>query len=270
MSNLTYGVLKAFDVGGSFVVHVYGAYFGLAVSFILSKKVKPTGAAETTYGNIIFAMLGTLFLWMYWPSCNAGFFATTEFHRSLIIGNTIVSLTGSCLAAFATTSFMRRKFNMEDIINATLAGGVAIGAPSGVVANLGVSLAIGIFAGFMSVFAYTKIMPKIEHGFLGIHDTCGAHNLHGIPGLMGGLVSAMVIASYQSYPGFDESYKALVQVVNEDRSFSQQAGIQVGATFMSMGIGIIFGLLAGVVIYPFYHYETQDFFDDNHYFELPH
>lgn len=155
-------------------------------------------------------MIGTLFLWMFWPSFNAGYFSASEFHRSLIIGNTIVSLTGSCLAAFATTSLMRKKFNMEDIINATLAGGVAIGAPSGVVANLGVSLAIGIFAGFMSVFAYAKIMHKVEHGFLGIHDTCGVHNLHGIPGLMGGLISAMVIASYQTYPGLDENYQTLM------------------------------------------------------------
>lgn len=59
-------------------------------------------------------------------------------------------------------------------------------------------------------------------------------------------------------------------MVQSERSFSGQAGIQVAATFMSMGIGIVFGLLAGVVIYPFYHCETDDFFDDCHYFELPH
>jgi ammonium transporter Rh len=69
---------------------------------------------------------------------------------------------------------------MEDIINATLAGGVAIGASSGVVVNMGVSLTIGIIAGFVSNIAYAKLMHKLEHGFLGIHDTCGVHNLHGI------------------------------------------------------------------------------------------
>jgi len=92
---------------------------------------------------------------------------------------------------------------MEDIINATLAGGVAIGASSGVVVNMGVSLTIGIIAGFVSNIASAKLMHKLEHGFLGIHDTCGVHNLHGIPGLLGGLISAMVIASYQTWPGLD-------------------------------------------------------------------
>lgn len=92
---------------------------------------------------------------------------------------------------------------MEDIINATLAGGVAIGASSGVVANMGVSLAIGIIAGFVSNLAYAKLLEKLEHGCLGIHDTCGIHNLHGIPGLLGGFISAIVIASYQTWPGLD-------------------------------------------------------------------
>ena len=141
---------------------------------------------------------------------------------------------------------------MEDIINATLAGGVAIGASSGVAANMGVSLTIGIIAGFVSNLAYAKLMERLEHGFLGIHDTCGIHNLHGIPGLLGGLISAMVIASYQTWPGLDPAYASFLHVVHGDRTYSQQAGIQVAATFMSMGIGIVFGLLAGSIIYPIY------------------
>lgn len=200
---LVYGILQAIDAGGSTAIHAFGAYFGLAVSFVISKKSKPTSATPTTYGNIIYAMIGTLFLWMYWPSINAGYFPTNGFQRSLIINNTIISLTGSCLSTFATSSLLRKKFNMEDIINATLAGGVAIGASSGVVVNMGVSLTIGIIAGFVSNIAYAKLMHKLEHGFLGIHDTCGVHNLHGIPGLLGGLISAMVIASYQTWPGLD-------------------------------------------------------------------
>lgn len=110
----------------------------------------------------------------------------------------------------------------------------------------------------------------MEHGFLGIHDTCGVHNLHGIPGLLGGLISAMVIASYQTWPGLDEAYLHYLTVVNKERTYSQQAGIQVAATFMSIGIGIAFGLLAGAIIYKIYRQESEDFFDDQHYFELPH
>jgi ammonium transporter Rh len=106
-------------------------------------------------------MIGTLFLWMFWPSFNAGYFPENGFQKSMIISNTIVSLTGSCLATMAMTSLLRKKFNMEDILNATLAGGVIIGAPSGIVANLGVSLFIGLIGGTVSTFGYVKLIEKV-------------------------------------------------------------------------------------------------------------
>jgi len=91
---------------------------------------------------------------------------------------------------------------MEDIVNATLAGGVAIGAPCGVVANTGIALLIGLVAGTVSTIGFTKLTEILNHK-IGLHDTCGINNLHGIPGLMGGLISAMVVASYQTWPGLD-------------------------------------------------------------------
>lgn len=65
--------LKAFDNGGSYTVHAFGAYYGLAISFIFSRKCKPQNMVQTTYGNITNAMIGTLFLWAYWPSSNAAY-----------------------------------------------------------------------------------------------------------------------------------------------------------------------------------------------------
>ena len=38
---LVYGKLKVFDAGGSTAIHTFGAYFGLTVSLILSKAVRP-------------------------------------------------------------------------------------------------------------------------------------------------------------------------------------------------------------------------------------
>lgn len=38
---LIYGRLRVFDAGGSTVIHTFGAYFGLTVSLILSKTVRP-------------------------------------------------------------------------------------------------------------------------------------------------------------------------------------------------------------------------------------
>lgn len=58
--------------------------------------------------------------------------------------------------------------------------------------------------------------------------------------------------------------------IKSDRTYSAQAGIQIAGTFTSLGISIVFGLLSGCLLYKGYHFDHEDFFDDSHYFELPH
>lgn len=50
---------------------------------------------------------------------------------------------------------------MEDILNATLAGGVISGATSGVVANVGIMIAIGLLGGIASTLGYVYLTEKI-------------------------------------------------------------------------------------------------------------
>lgn len=136
---------------------------------------------------------------MFWPSFNAGFYPTTGYAKTQIIANTIISLTGSVMSTFVMTSIYRPKFAMEDIINATLAGGVIIGASSGIFVNPAAALTIGLFAGVVSSWGYHFLSGKLEE-VIGLHDTCGVHNLHGMPGILGGIFSAIAIASYSSSP----------------------------------------------------------------------
>ena len=46
---------------------------------------------------------------------------------------------------------------------------------------------IGLIGGFVSSLGFNKIGPS-----LGIHDTCGVHNLHGMPGVLGGVAAAIM------------------------------------------------------------------------------
>ena len=91
------------------------------------------------------------------------------------------------------------KMDIEDILNASLAGGVIIGAASGVLTNPGGAIAIGFGGGAVSTFGFAKLGPYLKKN-LGLDDTCGVHNLHGIPGILGGIVSAVVIAGYIRQP----------------------------------------------------------------------
>jgi ammonium transporter Rh len=84
-----------------------------------------------------------------------------------------------------------------------------------------------------------------------VHDTCGVQNLHGIPGFLGGILSAIVIASYngQSVNDIYRPYLPFAQQINVNgRTYTQQAAIQVAGTFMSLGIGAFSGIIAGIII----------------------
>lgn len=153
------GPLNVYDVGGSMNIHTFGAYCGLTVSAIIGMRQKMGEKnAVPSYISCIFGMVGTLFLWLFWPSFNSGVFeATMQYQRMIIITNTVLSLTGSCIAAFCVSIMVRNKLNMDDVLNATIAGGVAIGAPSSLITNPAGALAIGMIAGTVSTLGYAKI-----------------------------------------------------------------------------------------------------------------
>ncbi len=143
------------------MIHTFGAYFGLGVSWILSKRVKPTSKAESNTLSNTLAMIGTLFLWIYWPSFNYAVSAQNNYEQTIIVSNTIYSLTGSCISTFAMSALLGKHLLMEDILNASLAGGVVIGAASGILYYTGVSLGIGIMIGIVSTLGFHYLTPLL-------------------------------------------------------------------------------------------------------------
>jgi len=146
---------------------------------------------ESSKNSSQFMLLGSAALWIFWPSfCSA--LAPVD-KIPLVATNTILALCGATLATYALSTFIRGKIDVSDIANASLAGGVAIGAS---VANVtpGWSMIIGSIAGAISVIGFTVIQPRLQKLTGGI-DTAGVHNLHGMPGVFGGLV-AMALVSF--------------------------------------------------------------------------
>ena len=61
------------------------------------------------------------------------------------------------MAVFITSALFRNKLNMDEILNATMAGGVIIGTSSGIIMNPAGAITIGIFGGVISTLFYIKI-----------------------------------------------------------------------------------------------------------------
>ena len=63
------------------------------------------------------------------PCCAAvGIAPELRASQFLVVVNTVISLLGSCIAVFMTSSYIHDRFDIFHVQNATLAGGVAMGA----------------------------------------------------------------------------------------------------------------------------------------------
>eukprot|EP01028_Stygiella_incarcerata_P013530 TRINITY_DN82740_c0_g1_i1.p1 TRINITY_DN82740_c0_g1~~TRINITY_DN82740_c0_g1_i1.p1 ORF type:complete len:532 (+),score=125.57 TRINITY_DN82740_c0_g1_i1:123-1718(+) len=258
--------LEAADVGGSMAIHTFGAFFGLAVSYMLCRPAKKQASEDNSsrYTSDLFAFIGSIFLWIYWPSFN-GAFAGTGSNRVAV--NTMLSLIGSTVTTFICSRIFRvkGKYNMVDVANATLAGGVAIGSSANLNIGPGFAIITGSIAGIISTFGF-GVLSEMLQVVLGLTDTCGVHNLHGLPGVLGGLVS-IVVAGFAKESSYGKAeYDALFA------HGSDQAGYQFFALLITLGVAIVSGLFTGYILKTFTTSETESLegkkFRDDVYWEL--
>ncbi|XP_077181645.1 ammonium transporter Rh type B isoform X3 [Paroedura picta] len=100
-------ILGAKDAGGSMTIHTFGAYFGLMASRVLYRPHldKSQEREGSSYHSDLFAMIGTIFLWLFWPSFNSAITAHGDDQQRTVM-NTYFSLTSSTLATFATSALV--------------------------------------------------------------------------------------------------------------------------------------------------------------------
>ncbi|MDT8364486.1 MAG: ammonium transporter [Nitrosomonas sp.] len=186
-----FGLTSGFqDTAGSIVIHAFGAYFGLAMSIVLTTQYQRSKPVESDATSDRFAMLGSMVLWLFWPSFATALAPLEDMPRT--VANTLLALSGATIATyFLSYKLNGGKTSMVDMANAALAGGVGIGSVCDIVSPTS-AFGIGLLAGTISVMGYVFLLPLLERKF-NLVDTCGVHNLHGLPGLLGGFSALLVV-----------------------------------------------------------------------------
>ncbi|GAB1603227.1 ammonium transporter Rh type B-like [Argonauta hians] len=284
-------LLHTVDVGGSMFVHAFGAYFGLAVSRVLyNPEVEESKKEGANYHSDIFAMIGTIFLWLFWPSFNSALALGDDRERALI--NTYYALAACCVVAFATSSLLdgKGRFDMVHVQNATLAGGVAVGTSADLMIQPYGAIIIGSVAGIVSTIGYKYITPFLSSK-LKTHDTCGVNNLHGMPALIAGIAGAIAAATatedtygislYEHFPlriPVDNSSSLILPSSDlkmdlaAGRSAIAQGGYQMLALVITLAVAVVGGSITGVILkfIPILDQpHDDDLFEDKKYWHLP-
>ncbi|XP_012867278.1 PREDICTED: ammonium transporter Rh type C isoform X4 [Dipodomys ordii] len=216
------------DAGGSMTIHTFGAYFGLTVTWILYRRnLEQSKRRQTSvYHSDLFAMIGTLFLWMYWPSFNSAVsYHGDAQHRAAL--NTYCSLAASVLAAVAVSSAVHRKGRLD--------------------------------------------MPFLESR-LRIQDTCGIHNLHGIPGIVGAIVGAVTAAcatpDVYGKAGLVHSFD--FEGLKQNWTAKTQGKFQIFGLLLTLAVALVGGSVMGLILrLPFWGQAAdENCFEDSVYWEM--
>jgi len=251
-------IFSVSDIGGSMVIHAFGAYFGLAVARCLFKRGHIDNPAEGgEYHSDIFSLVGTVFLWMFWPSFNSMPGGDNDPGRYLAVMNTYLALCGACMMTYATSIWAtpHRRITMEHVQNATLAGGVAMGSAASMPVTPFGALIIGAAAGVVSTCGYSFIKPALANA-INLHDTCGIHNLHGMPAILGAIASVVVCAA-----GYHTSDFA---------TGTEMANYQLAGLACTLGISLVGGTITGMIMnIPLWEQlELEEYFEDGKYWEM--
>uniref|UniRef100_A0A673N3Z8 Ammonium transporter Rh type B-like n=1 Tax=Sinocyclocheilus rhinocerous TaxID=307959 RepID=A0A673N3Z8_9TELE len=266
-------ILGVNDAGGSMTIHTFGAYFGLMVTRVLYRPNldKSKHRNSSVYHSDLFAMIGTIYLWMFWPSFNS---AITNYgdpqHRTAM--NTYYSLAACTLATFAFSALVNPegKLDMVHIQNAALAGGVAVGTAGEMMLTAFGSMIVGFLAGTISVLGYKYLTPVLESK-LKIQDTCGIHNLHGMPGVLGAVVGA-VTAALASPDVYGHGLQRVFADVETGKWNPQsRGGFQAISLAVTLGMALFGGLITGFILkLPIYGAPPDTHcFEDGLYWEVP-
>ncbi|NWX29221.1 RHBGB protein, partial [Notiomystis cincta] len=237
------------DSGRSLTVHTFGAYFGLMVSRVLYQphkdKRKREERQDMGHQMDVFAVFGTIYLWIFWPS----FTSVTTVHNNAenwAVLNICFSLVASTIATFILSPVLYEESTpwMVQIQDSTLAGMAMMGMAGEMLVTPFGALIAGFLAGLISPLGFRFFKPVL-HSRLKIQDTCGVHNIHGLPGILGALLGTLLtlLATADTYG--DRLELVFPLVAPGSRTVTDQAFIQLSALPLTLLFAALGGCITG-------------------------
>ncbi|XP_027561714.1 blood group Rh(CE) polypeptide isoform X2 [Neopelma chrysocephalum] len=235
-------------------VHLFGAYFGLAVTSCFPEPSPRLDKNRSTPKSDLFSMLGCVFLWVFWPSFNS---LLTQSGRKAAL-NTYFALAVSAVTAFMLSALTSKdgKFRMTHIHSAALAGGVIVSFTAEVISHPWIAMILGLLGSAITILG-SHCLQRCLNPPLKIHDTSGVHFTFGLPAVLGALAQVVLLVIREWANSSSLGYLVL---------------LHIGAFCQTISLALITGFITGFIlntrllkIIP-----VSKYFEDQFYWEFPH
>ena len=257
--------LNVIDIGGTLNVHLFGAVFGSIFSMISfcnkneMERINTSIHLGSDHNSNLFALFGSLMIIPLWPSFNTALVDVNLKYRGII--NTYFSVGGSIIAFFLMSSLLNnRKFKIEDVIHSSFPGAIVVGGCCHLIKQFYLCIFFGIFAAIASSILSFLFYEKVRINNRGYHDTFQILFYHGIPAIIGGIITSIFLGNLQTLKknihNFD--YKMFIGTLFSDdinnitlenkTNIEGKAAVLFGAIFLTIVIAGLSGLCVGLCV----------------------
>jgi len=213
---------EAIDFAGGTVIHISAGIAGLVAALYLgSRRGYPATAMHPN--SLVLTLLGAGLLWVGWFGFNAGSSVASGVQTAQALTVTQVAAAMGALTWLCLEGLHLKKGTSLGMASGILAGLVAITPAAGDVTVVG-AIVLGAAA---SVLCYTAIMIKNK---LGYDDTLDVFGIHGVAGIVGGLLLTFFLRS------------------EPDHGVNTQLWFQAKGMLVSIGLSAVVTLILVVVI----------------------
>ena len=199
------------DLAGGTVVHINAGIAGLVAAIVIGKR---KGYPQTPMKphNLVMSAIGAAMLWVGWFGFNAGSVGAVNGQTGSAFLVTHLAAAAATFAWMIAEWIKHGKPSLLGAISGAVAGLVAITPASGVAGPMG-ALLLGAISGFACFFGATTLKKVC-----GYDDSLDAFGVHGVGGIVGALLTAVVAAPFfQGVPqGVDAAtYSVGTQLVTQ-------------------------------------------------------
>ncbi|XP_023255667.1 ammonium transporter Rh type A-like [Seriola lalandi dorsalis] len=250
-------LLRVWLLNSIMVLHIFGAFFGLMLTWILHREGQ-FEKEKFDHKTGLFSMLGTVFLWMFWPSFNSVLVDDGTPGRKLgVVYSTYLALAVSAVTAAAVSmlSSPKGKLNLIHMQSCILAGGIAVGVSMSVVHQPWEAMTIGFTAAVVSSIGYRYLKLHMLFAF-DCHDTCAVLSTHGLPGLLGWVAHLLL----------------KIKDCDDHTTAIRFAVFHICSLLITITLSLSMGIITGLLLKWNLWRPTQDkkCFDDQAFWEFPH